>query len=159
MVARNGFFFFFSSRRRHTRLQGDWSSDVCSSDLLARLAVAPRAAVSTWARTRVSVGAAVTEAERILPGCLPSAAVRETATEREMAVALPSVAPVDTAALRAVTMLRDTPVAVVAVALRVFDMARARVGDAVMLAPKTLPARPTLLSVGLAVSPALRLRW
>src|ERR1039457_5076851 len=29
-------FFFFSSRRRHTRLQGDWSSDVCSSDLLQR---------------------------------------------------------------------------------------------------------------------------
>src|SRR5256885_6628253 len=27
--------FFFSSRRRHTRLQGDWSSDVCSSDLEA----------------------------------------------------------------------------------------------------------------------------
>src|SRR3989454_5581429 len=25
---------FFTSRRRHTRLQGDWSSDVCSSDLL-----------------------------------------------------------------------------------------------------------------------------
>src|SRR5256885_10229983 len=25
-------YFFFSSRRRHTRLQGDWSSDVCSSD-------------------------------------------------------------------------------------------------------------------------------
>src|SRR6266850_5966668 len=31
------FFFFFSSRRRHTRLQGDWSSDVCSSDLLQML--------------------------------------------------------------------------------------------------------------------------
>src|SRR5205807_4510979 len=31
----------FSSRRRHTRLQGDWSSDVCSSDLpgVARAAV------------------------------------------------------------------------------------------------------------------------
>src|SRR5256885_6384616 len=28
-------FFFFSSRRRHTRLQGDWSSDVCSSDLVS----------------------------------------------------------------------------------------------------------------------------
>src|SRR5688500_20378153 len=27
------YIFFFSSRRRHTRLQGDWSSDVCSSDL------------------------------------------------------------------------------------------------------------------------------
>src|SRR5438876_7521696 len=30
------FFFFFSSRRRHTRWTGDWSSDVCSSDLLKR---------------------------------------------------------------------------------------------------------------------------
>src|SRR2546426_2585028 len=35
--------FFFSSRRRHTRLQGDWSSDVCSSDLSlsARSALGP----------------------------------------------------------------------------------------------------------------------
>src|SRR5256885_5361987 len=32
----NSRFFFFSSRRRHTRLQGDWSSDVCSSDLGSR---------------------------------------------------------------------------------------------------------------------------
>src|SRR5215469_1795367 len=30
------FFFFFSSRRRHTRSLRDWSSDVCSSDLLLR---------------------------------------------------------------------------------------------------------------------------
>src|SRR5437879_11597594 len=29
-------FFFFSSRRRHTRYIGDWSSDVCSSDLYLR---------------------------------------------------------------------------------------------------------------------------
>src|SRR5690606_14029998 len=28
-------FFFFSSRRRHTRFSRDWSSDVCSSDLVA----------------------------------------------------------------------------------------------------------------------------
>src|SRR5437870_13405946 len=28
-------FFFFSSRRRHTRWPRDWSSDVCSSDLLS----------------------------------------------------------------------------------------------------------------------------
>src|SRR3712207_8954603 len=33
------FIFFFSSRRRHTRYWRDWSSDVCSSDL-----------VTTWAR-------------------------------------------------------------------------------------------------------------
>src|SRR2546421_11693751 len=30
------YFFFFSSRRRHTRSDRDWSSDVCSSDLLFR---------------------------------------------------------------------------------------------------------------------------
>src|SRR5688572_31402499 len=34
------FFFFFSSRRRHTRFDCDWSSDVCSSDLI----LPPRAA-------------------------------------------------------------------------------------------------------------------
>src|SRR5256886_12739092 len=28
-------YLFFSSRRRHTRFDCDWSSDVCSSDLLA----------------------------------------------------------------------------------------------------------------------------
>src|SRR5437879_10138381 len=31
--------FFFSSRRRHTRYIGDWSSDVCSSDLDHRIAL------------------------------------------------------------------------------------------------------------------------
>src|SRR5207248_7452952 len=33
--------FLFSSRRRHTRSYGDWSSDVCSSDLNSRQAVDP----------------------------------------------------------------------------------------------------------------------
>src|SRR5437762_9886050 len=32
-IVRSFVFFFFSSRRRHTRYIGDWSSDVCSSDL------------------------------------------------------------------------------------------------------------------------------
>src|SRR2546430_14113662 len=36
--------FFFSSRRRHTRFDCDWSSDVCSSDLL-NSPVPPKAAV------------------------------------------------------------------------------------------------------------------
>src|SRR2546422_3756114 len=35
------FFFFFSSRRRHTRCSRDWSSDVCSSDLIVRRPEAP----------------------------------------------------------------------------------------------------------------------
>src|SRR5688572_31067882 len=29
-------YFFFSSRRRHTRFDCDWSSDVCSSDLVVQ---------------------------------------------------------------------------------------------------------------------------
>src|ERR1022692_3574007 len=39
--------FFFSSRRRHTRLQGDWSSDVCSSDLRRCSSVITTSARST----------------------------------------------------------------------------------------------------------------
>src|SRR5438876_502402 len=35
------FFFFFSSRRRHTRWTGDWSSDVCSSDLPGKMRASP----------------------------------------------------------------------------------------------------------------------
>ena len=34
--------FLFSSRRRHTRLRRDWSSDVCSSDLVEHQHVAGR---------------------------------------------------------------------------------------------------------------------
>src|SRR6266516_6195913 len=34
-------FFFFSSRRLHTRSYGDWSSDVCSSDLSRHLGIEP----------------------------------------------------------------------------------------------------------------------
>src|SRR5262252_8202710 len=38
------FRFFFSSRRRHTRSLCDWSSDVCSSDLIGDIVFADRAA-------------------------------------------------------------------------------------------------------------------
>src|SRR6266487_4802628 len=51
------FFFFFSSRRRHTRWTGDWSSDVCSSDLVAdTLMLGRRLNVhfdETWAQERL----------------------------------------------------------------------------------------------------------
>src|SRR2546421_7847707 len=36
LVKLGAFCFFFSSRRRHTRSDRDWSSDVCSSDLVKR---------------------------------------------------------------------------------------------------------------------------
>src|SRR5256885_12437129 len=37
LQSRSRVIFFFSSRRRHTRLQGDWSSDVCSSEAATAL--------------------------------------------------------------------------------------------------------------------------
>src|SRR5260370_40207901 len=61
------FFFFFSSRRRHTRFKCDWSSDVCSSDLMwtrsivlaAVLAIAAAAPAS--AQKKYDTGASDTE--------------------------------------------------------------------------------------------------
>src|SRR2546430_5286450 len=50
--------FFFSSRRRHTRFDCDWSSDVCSSDLIPSRDLAARfEAYGDW-RRRLSVGIA-----------------------------------------------------------------------------------------------------
>src|SRR5205807_7376503 len=46
--------FFFSSRRRHTRLQGDWSSDVCSSDLAYDVASSPHERASAIKPSRRS---------------------------------------------------------------------------------------------------------
>src|SRR5207249_6946828 len=47
-VERACLFFFFSSRRRHTRSKRDWSSDVCSSDLLlAPVMALPRRPLSS----------------------------------------------------------------------------------------------------------------
>src|SRR6266487_1461569 len=42
------FFFFFSSRRRHTRWTGEWSSDVCSSDLAYNAAATLAATIADF---------------------------------------------------------------------------------------------------------------
>src|SRR5439155_5862278 len=65
-------FFFFSSRRRHTRWPRDWSSDVCSSDLLdvdvqlnptaEELLDAVRGAVALIVRSATQVTEAVLDA-------------------------------------------------------------------------------------------------
>src|SRR5436190_16019745 len=49
------FFFFFSSRRRHTRSLCDWSSDVCSSDLLERRHVHSADAAEAARRAEVTL--------------------------------------------------------------------------------------------------------
>src|SRR5439155_8741209 len=57
LTPREIFFFFFSSRRRHTRWPRDWSSDVCSSDLVAlREVLVHRDDVHALAAERVEIG-------------------------------------------------------------------------------------------------------
>src|SRR5687768_17756264 len=65
------FFFFFSSRRRHTRCSRDWSSDVCSSDLVeARAAVERQHLLETWRESERAVGPV--RRSRALVPCAPS---------------------------------------------------------------------------------------
>src|SRR5256885_128554 len=79
--------FFFSSRRRHTRLQGDWSSDVCSSDptlsssLSSRITISPRRLESTSRsprlRSRSSMRSMAASICSVLTGRLRSAILNE----------------------------------------------------------------------------------
>src|SRR2546430_10020174 len=90
-VVRDAYVFFFSSRRRHTRFDCDWSSDVCSSDLL-RYTAASR----SWSRTpsrartseRVWAGAAMIGGSWKLRGpTCPTAGDREwTISDRKSVV-------------------------------------------------------------------------
>src|SRR5207248_8403646 len=58
--------FFFSSRRRHTRSYGDWSSDVCSSDLAVLEWTSEEAVVSSL---MLLTGASFEECHRIRVDC------------------------------------------------------------------------------------------
>src|SRR5437763_6607967 len=70
--------FFFSSRRRHTRYIGDWSSDVCSSDLSpARL---PRPSLARSAR-------GVPQEMRAVRGVRCARAARDRRNRRALAAA------------------------------------------------------------------------
>src|ERR671935_683607 len=72
--------FFFSSRRRHTRYIGDWSSDVCSSDLIDEL-------VGTSAVMRIGEGErlVVTVESGHMPGESVRVAVRPERVQIEPA--------------------------------------------------------------------------
>src|SRR5690242_6254848 len=66
---------FFSSRRRHTRLTCDWSSDVCSSDLLCVLPAAASAQEATI------TGKIVDSTGGVLPGVTVTALHEATGTQ------------------------------------------------------------------------------
>src|SRR5690606_41545782 len=83
------YFFFFSSRRRHTRFSRDWSSDVCSSDLLRRGSRRDRAR----GRRHDRQGAAVLRPPRfrraLRRGCqIGRASCRERVSNWEVAVSI-----------------------------------------------------------------------
>src|SRR2546430_6054631 len=65
------FFFFFSSRRRHTRFDCDWSSDVCSSDLVDSHAQRSDRSSASGARGRALHGCRSARAERHHDGAGP----------------------------------------------------------------------------------------
>src|SRR2546430_1072874 len=69
--------FCFSSRRRHTRFDCDWSSDVCSSDLIIGLVLAGRA---IEARARRKTTEALRKLVTLLP---PTAHVEEGSAWRD----------------------------------------------------------------------------
>src|SRR3712207_7703531 len=81
-------FFFFSSRRRHTRYWRDWSSDVCSSDLLGdapqrEMGCGPGS--TCWRRLRDWQEAGVWEKlHRVLLDCLVEADPIERSEERRV---------------------------------------------------------------------------
>src|SRR5256885_7693496 len=85
-------YFFFSSRRRHTRLQGDWSSDVCSSDLLQARAQNQHAhdAIASGRREGCGGGNLATRAARrnprVAPGRLDSRPMTQADLTRERLV-------------------------------------------------------------------------
>src|SRR5215217_2616344 len=62
VICHDLFCFFFSSRRRHTIYWRDWSSDVCSSDLVDFVSDDPRFAgtmTMSWAVSEVPDGTRV----------------------------------------------------------------------------------------------------
>src|SRR6266571_2637803 len=78
--------FFFSSRRRHTRLTCDWSSDVCSSDLLLGQYASPADVGRSIAAYRAAVEASGRRFDPMQVGVTRAFFVADTAAEKETAL-------------------------------------------------------------------------
>src|SRR3712207_6188385 len=79
--------FFFSSRRRHTRYWRDWSSDVCSSDLIA-LASLFGGILNSLGRFWVAAAAPILLNLCLIVALLLSSGATDMATARAQAVAV-----------------------------------------------------------------------
>src|SRR2546427_5588522 len=76
-------FFFFSSRRRHTRFDCDWSSDVCSSDLLAAASIVVAACATATVSNYLTFGADALKQEALVLGFREQRAIADAATRSE----------------------------------------------------------------------------
>src|SRR5207248_4778654 len=79
--------FFFSSRGRHTRSYGDWSSDVCSSDLTAASASSGPAPAASWWPWASRTPARATPSEIGRASCRERVSTWEVADDRKKKVA------------------------------------------------------------------------
>src|SRR2546427_3528329 len=66
-------FFFFSSRRRHTRFDCDWSSDVCSSDLVAGIAWIGHLYFFNFVNSQVAKTYDADSKKKVIPELMPRA--------------------------------------------------------------------------------------
>src|SRR5256886_13342652 len=89
--------FFFTSRRRHTRFDCDWSSDVCSSDLVVGEVHPDRITTNAGARP----GDALVLTKPIGTGVLTTALKRDLVSEAELAPAVAAMTTLNAAAARA----------------------------------------------------------
>src|SRR2546430_10396706 len=80
--------FFFSSRRRHTRFDCDWSSDVCSSDLLLEETVARLEGLVPCERILILTNAEQEAAVRQLLTAFPKENIVAEPAKRDTAAAV-----------------------------------------------------------------------
>src|SRR5205809_4851060 len=75
--------FFFSSRRRHTRCSRDWSSDVCSSDLIRQAQAVVLVRGGPLVGETGAVEGGVEEISRAVAGEHPAGAVAAVSRRRQ----------------------------------------------------------------------------
>src|SRR5256886_5501580 len=77
-------FFFFSSRRRHTRFDCDWSSDVCSSDLLLEIVMGADSSSGTMSTFPLLLNATIGTKFKVVTGYAGSNAVNYAMEQGEV---------------------------------------------------------------------------
>src|SRR3712207_1665020 len=110
-------FFFFSSRRRHTRYWRDWSSDVCSSDLISKVKdedVANRTLTSAEEALQGKTSGVQVITTSGMPGSVPSIRVRGYSSNSDMSplyvvdgIIMNDISSIDVSDIASMEVLKD----------------------------------------------------